>query len=277
MARRAIPRVSAAASRSIAEFERSRVRDDAVADAVDGWARFVRGPGLDDYTPTLCLHPECQWRDPVVRRELLGVALRALPTAAARELRAVVQPLDDTYLARATPTLETAHIRDLLDGQSPVPRDTGFTLAFELVHSGWLHAVADDGRGEQHLHASFLTHAMDDLLAACAALTRGAPHARACWDGEPTEYRWLFSTDRYGVARVRLLILEDRSARLPDTDGHPQLDVELPLRTVVGTVAGAARALLDRVGADEYLRRWERPFPATGLGVLERWSAERVE
>jgi len=95
------------------------------------------------------------------------------------------------------------------------------------------------------MYASFLTHAMDDLLAACVALTRGESRARASWDGEPTEYRWLFSADRFGVANVRLLILKDLSAGLPDTDG--------------------------------YARRWERPFPAAGLRTLERWSAERVQ
>lgn len=273
MARKAIPRVSAAASRAIAEFERARAWAGAVADAVDGWTRFVRGPDLDDHAPVVCLHPECQWHDPVVRRELLRIALHALPTSAARELRAVVRPLDDTYLARVTPA---THIRDILDGRPPA-QHTFFTLAFELVHVGWLRVVVDDGRGEQGMEASFLTHAMDDLLAACAALTRGEPRARVSWDGEPTEFRWLFSADRYGVATVRLLILADRSAAAPDTDGHPHLDVELPVGELVDTVAGAARALLDRVGEDGYARRWERPFPVAQLRALERWSAERVE
>ncbi|MFE7524618.1 hypothetical protein ACFU7Y_02740 [Kitasatospora sp. NPDC057542] len=36
-------------------------------------------------------------------RDLLEAALRALPTRAARELRAVVKPLDEVFLARVRP------------------------------------------------------------------------------------------------------------------------------------------------------------------------------
>lgn len=42
------------------------------------------------------------------------MALAVLPVKAARELRAVVRPLDELYLASSIPVPETAHIRDLL-------------------------------------------------------------------------------------------------------------------------------------------------------------------
>jgi len=43
----------------------------------------------------------------------LRTALYALPTKAARELHALVRPLDEVYLSRSIPDPETAHIRDL--------------------------------------------------------------------------------------------------------------------------------------------------------------------
>jgi hypothetical protein len=257
----------------IADVER-RFRPGAVAQALDGWARFVRSAEVDSHSPVMCLHADCQWRDPLVLRDALRVALLALPVRAARELRALVAPLDDTYLARATPTPETAWIRDLLDGHPPM-WEPSFAVAFELVSAGWLLVDVDDGRGPQRLYASFLTPAMDDLLAACAAVADGAPHARLTWNGEPTGYRWLFDADRFGVARVRLMVLAD--AGLTDVDGHPVIDVELPVRALVGTVTRAARDLLDDVGADGYLRRWETPFPTDALLALEQWSAEGVQ
>jgi hypothetical protein len=113
---RQVSRVSAATLRAIAELERARLRPGAIAEALDGWGRFVRGPvrDLDDYAPELCPCPGCQWHDPVVRRQALRTALHALPTTAARELRALIRPLDEIYLARSIPEPDTMHIRELL-------------------------------------------------------------------------------------------------------------------------------------------------------------------
>lgn len=113
---RQVPRVSGPSLRAIAELERTRLRPGQIAEALDGWARFVRGPvrALDDYAPELCPCPGCQWDDPVVQREALRMALHALPAKAARELRALIRPLDELYLARTIPGQDTAHIRDLL-------------------------------------------------------------------------------------------------------------------------------------------------------------------
>jgi hypothetical protein len=113
---RQVSRVSGATLRAIAEWERSRLRPGKIAEALDGWSRFVHGPNrsMHDYAPEDCPCPGCQWDDPIVRREVLHEALHALPTKAARELRALLRPLDEIYLARSIPTPETAHIRDLL-------------------------------------------------------------------------------------------------------------------------------------------------------------------
>jgi hypothetical protein len=76
----------------------------------------VHGPAraLDDYAPEACSCSGCQWDDPVVRRQALRTALHALPSKAARELRALILPLDELYLARSTLDPDTVHIRDLL-------------------------------------------------------------------------------------------------------------------------------------------------------------------
>lgn len=115
---RQISRVSASTSRAIAELERARLQPGDIAGALDGWARFVRGPrrSLNDdaYPSELCPCSSCQRDHPVELRQTLHTALHALPTKAARELRALVQPLDETYLARSIPHPDSAHLRDLL-------------------------------------------------------------------------------------------------------------------------------------------------------------------
>ncbi|GLZ41594.1 hypothetical protein [Actinokineospora sp. NBRC 105648] len=125
-----IPHVSAATSRAIAALDRTRFHPGATARALAGWRRFTLGPAhrLDDCTPEDCPCDGCQWDDPVVQRQALAVALHTLPTKAARELRALVLPLDETYLARATPTPEAAQLRTLLLPPNPprpqTPRPT---------------------------------------------------------------------------------------------------------------------------------------------------------
>jgi hypothetical protein len=154
------------------------------------------------------------------------------------------------------------------------PRGNTFTIAFDLVDTGWLLVEIDDGRGQQRIHMSYLTFALDDLLAALISLARGEQRARVSWDSEPTEYRWLCVVDN-GYARVRVLHLADRVADLPDHDGHLILHTDLPLQELVRSVTSAARTLLNRVGEEAYARRWKvRPFPTTLLLALERWLDE---
>ncbi|MCO1659820.1 hypothetical protein [Pseudonocardia humida] len=273
----AIPRTSASTARAVAELERTRLHPGAVAEALTAWARFVRAPvrELEDHAPGACPNPDCQWDDPVVRRRALGAALHALPVAAARELRALVRPLDETFLARSLPTPRTAHIRDLLTEPGrgeprPWPADA-FTFTVELAALGWLRVRVGDGRAEQKVLASYLTPALDQLLAALVSLTTGARDARVDWELEPGRCRWLLTADPYGHARVRIRLVADRDLDLPDA-GHPVLDADIPLRDLVRTVAAGARALLTRHGEDGYARLWHAgPFPTGHLLALERW------
>lgn len=268
---RQIPGVSAPALRAVTDLERTRLWPDAVADALDGWARFVRGP-LEEYRPTGCLDATCQRADPAVCRETLRTAVHALPARAARELRALVEPLDETYLTRCL--VIPSRLRDALTGTTPSIREHGLTMALD-VDAGWLIVDIDDGRGARRLYASDLTFALDDLLDALISLTRGVPRARVSWEGEPTEYRWLCTVEGDRYARVRVLTLSDRSAHLPEHEGHRILDTDLPLRALVQSVTAPVRALLNRLGEDGYARRWEvSPFPTSRLLLLEHWLRE---
>jgi len=111
---RQVSHVSASTSRAIAELERTRLTPGDIAEALESWARFVRGPvrAILRYSPEAC--PCCEWNDPVTRRKDLRTALHVLPAKAARELLALVRPLDELYLSRSIPDPDHAHIRDLL-------------------------------------------------------------------------------------------------------------------------------------------------------------------
>lgn len=112
-----VSRVSTGTLCAIAELEQTRLPwRGMVAEALAGWSRFVNGPAraLNGYAPEDCPCLGCQWDDPVVRRQALLLALCALPLGAARELRALVRPLDERYLARVDPDPDTADIHALI-------------------------------------------------------------------------------------------------------------------------------------------------------------------
>jgi hypothetical protein len=75
------------------------------------WRRHVHAPRstIDPPNPSGC--PCC---DPTDGRITLQRALQLLPPTAARDLRRVLGPLDDTYLRRATPTPDNATLRHVI-------------------------------------------------------------------------------------------------------------------------------------------------------------------
>jgi len=90
-----------AAQRCIADFERVHSSPGAVGLAVAAWSKLVHGSRRQE--PGSPGQSDCPCCDDTVSRALIEQALRFLPARAARELRAVVRPLDAVYLDRVRP------------------------------------------------------------------------------------------------------------------------------------------------------------------------------
>lgn len=90
-----------AAQLDVRTFERARLAPGAIARALRSWRQQVRLSRryVTDTTPYGC--PCCC--DGGHGRTELKLALHALPRRSARQLRALVEPLDDTFLARTLP------------------------------------------------------------------------------------------------------------------------------------------------------------------------------
>jgi hypothetical protein len=279
--------MSASARRAIAVYERTRMHPGALTRSLRLWARHVYGPAGDlaAYRPAICHCAACQDRDIHTHRLRLRLAQLTLPAGVARELTARLAPLDRTWLARTVPRPETAHLARLTvppaldrDTRQPVPRwdrPDPPVVRLDLPLQSWLSLTVGEGRLPPGTQAFHVTDALGDLLAALAALCGGAPVARVSWDTRPAEYRWLFAVHA-GIVRVRVLLLLDRLAGLPDGDGQRVLALEVPLTALAGAVAGAARELLQRVGEQGYRRCWGSPFPVGPLLDLERRLAGRM-
>jgi hypothetical protein len=140
---------------------------------------------------------------------------------------------------------------------------------FTLRSFGWADGRIAIGNAAAAPTASYLSDALGDLLRAVCTLCEGADEARAAWQEEPGEYRWIFG--RTGQC-VRLVLLELPDWGLPDSQGRPVLDAECELDALARAVIGAAAAIKEDIGIDGYLERWiYYPFPANDLEALERW------
>ncbi|WP_093592445.1 hypothetical protein [Lentzea waywayandensis] len=106
---------SAPTAGAIARFERDHFHPGAVARALRCWSAFVHGPIRAITDSESCHYFYGGWDEPDWCRGILRDAQRALPAKAARELRALVRPLDELYLTRAIPAPGNASLRELLD------------------------------------------------------------------------------------------------------------------------------------------------------------------
>ncbi|WP_322750133.1 MULTISPECIES: hypothetical protein [unclassified Frankia] len=86
---------------AVARLERDRLWPGAVAQALRQWSRIAHHPRLALSGGCGC--PLCNPFYTTDERAVLELALHALPTRAARELRGMVEPLDALYLARSWP------------------------------------------------------------------------------------------------------------------------------------------------------------------------------
>lgn len=84
---------------AMARLERDRLWPGAVAAALRQWSKVAHRPGLAIAGGCGC--PLCNPYYMNNERDVLELALHALPRAAARELRVLVEPLDALYLARS--------------------------------------------------------------------------------------------------------------------------------------------------------------------------------
>lgn len=86
---------------AISRLERERLWEGAVAQALRRWSQLAHSPRRAFSDGCGC--PLCDPFSTTEVRAVLELALHALPSRAARELRVLVEPLDDLFRARSWP------------------------------------------------------------------------------------------------------------------------------------------------------------------------------
>jgi hypothetical protein len=142
---------------------------------------------------------------------------------------------------------------------------------YRLLGAGWAECEIEIQGKTATVPASYLSNALDELIAAAASVARGAAEATARWEEEPGEIRWRLT--RVGEERLRVRILhveEEFYDDLPDERGAVLLDAECRLRTFAGAVLSAAQRVLEKHGTKGYQTEWGmHGFPMERMRALE--------
>lgn len=141
-------------------------------------------------------------------------------------------------------------------------------IELRLVGTGWLRADLYVDGGHASINASYLSHALRDLVVACALIGEGIDRVECRWRDEPGGSLW--ALDRLAGDRVRLRVI--RAADDDDataTVGRVVLDADHDLRRFLAEVLAAVDELHEDVGEEGYAERWvEHPFPVAAVERL---------
>jgi len=96
-----LPRGSGKLAGAVSRLEHERLWPGAIAQALQQWSRTAHRPRRALSGGCGC--PMCNPFYTTDEREVLEAAMHALPPQAARELRRLVKPLDDRYIAKTWP------------------------------------------------------------------------------------------------------------------------------------------------------------------------------
>ena len=141
---------------------------------------------------------------------------------------------------------------------------------YRLSGKGWAHCTVEIAGQRAEVIASYLTDALDALLAATIAVVRGAEGATFSFAAEPEEVRWQLRRAGSERLRVRILRLEDSAHHLPDDQGEVLLDAECRLHTFAGQVLSSAQRVLAEHGTAGYRKEWRmHDFPLERMRSLE--------
>jgi hypothetical protein len=145
-------------------------------------------------------------------------------------------------------------------------------IRYRLVGTGWAECRVADVDKSVTVTASYLSDALASLADSVLAMLNGAKEARASFDEEPGEYRWVFN--RRGDASdspISLCILEfqDLWSNKPDEEGQLIFETLCPITELAAAVVKCLDEVKQTYGEAGYKEKWvEHDFPARTYAQL---------
>jgi hypothetical protein len=135
-------------------------------------------------------------------------------------------------------------------------------IHYNLVGRGWAECLIEINGQSVHLHASYLSDALADLLEAVTLVVRGVEGSTASFADEPGEYRWRFQRISPDRLQVSIIWFTGLWKHRPDAEGKVILKAECRLRTFAGAVLSASQQVLSIHGLAGYRENWvNHEFP----------------
>jgi hypothetical protein len=145
-----------------------------------------------------------------------------------------------------------------------------------LTGSGWAECVLNIDGQLITTTASYLSHALESLLQATIEIVKGNPEAKASFDEEPGEYRWLFRRLNEQQINVKIFWFDELWNNEPDKNGQLIFEANCRLRTFAGAILSASQKVLSDNGIAGYKNKWhEHDFPLNTQNDLKRLLDER--
>lgn len=151
--------------------------------------------------------------------------------------------------------------------QTPIPvLDIDFELVLNTV--GWASCEVAIASSSATITASYLGHALEELVEAACLIMSGEPRSEAHFWEEPGEYRWVI--DRIGEScRVRIIEFDKLWSSDPIEAGRVLIDEICDFAAFGKAVLRAADRVLDEHGLAGYAALWgEGEFPIVSVGRL---------
>jgi hypothetical protein len=130
------------------------------------------------------------------------------------------------------------------------------SVVYNLFGVGWAECFLTIGNSNIRLTASYLSHALADLLQAVVDLLHGHRETVASFADEPGEYRWRLQRVDENTVSIRIIELDDLWQNKPDEEGSVIFEAQCRMRTFAGAVLSASQRVLAEYGLEGYRERW---------------------
>jgi len=149
------------------------------------------------------------------------------------------------------------------------------TIDYRLTGAGWAACTIRFDQAACEITASYLSDALAKLVLGALGIVADLHSVSIGFDEEPGEYRWSLVRIDNDTICVRILSFPELWENHPDTSGEPLMTFECRTLEFGRAVLDAANKVQAEHGAGGYAEKWDMPFPARELALLESWLAVR--
>jgi hypothetical protein len=130
------------------------------------------------------------------------------------------------------------------------------SIVYNLFGVGWAECSITIGDTSLRLTASYLSHALADLLQAVVDLLNGHGETVVSFAEEPGEYRWRLQRVDENTVGIKIIEFDNLWKNKLDEEGSVIFEAQCRMRTFAGAVLSASQRELAEHGLEGYREKW---------------------